>query len=114
MIGDERLEKALSFIRDKAKDYAKAKAQHLHLKEFRKSKKAILMQHAETLGFKTSAAQEREAYANNEYVELLKGLQAAVEIEATLYYQLKAAELAIDIWRTRAANERAERGRYGA
>jgi hypothetical protein len=105
---DERLERALCFIRDKAKEYAQAKATRIHIMEFRKSKKAILMRTAELAGAKTAAAQEREAYANDEYVELLEALKVAVEIEEALRYQIKAAELKIEVWRTKESTRRAE------
>ena len=111
---DEKLERALNFIRDKAKNFAEAKASRVYLMEFRKSKKAILMRNAEINGFKTGAAQEREAYADDEYVELLQGVKAAVEKEELLRYQMKAAELNIEIWRTKQANQRSERQKYGA
>jgi hypothetical protein len=114
MVSDEQLEMAMDFIRDRAKDYAKAKAARVQLTEFRKSKKAMLMRNAEIAGHKTVAAQEREAYADDEYVELLNAIKDATEQEELLRYQMKGAELKIDIWRTRAANQRAERQRYGA
>ena len=111
---DEYLERALNFIRDKASEYADAKATRIHLWEFRKSKKALLMRNAELAGYKTAAAQEREAYADDEYVELLEGLKVAVEKEEVLRYQMKAAELKLDVWRSKEASQRAEKKRYGA
>jgi len=53
-------------------------------------------------------AQEREAYAHPEMVELLSGLKAAVEIEEKLKWDITAAELRVEIWRTEQANNRAE------
>jgi hypothetical protein len=53
-------------------------------------------------------AQEREAYAHPEMVELLMGLKAAVEIEEKLKWDITAAELRVEIWRTEQANNRAE------
>ena len=111
---DEYLERALDFIRDKAEDYARAKSMRVYLMEFRKSKRSILMRNAEKRGFKTAALQEREAYADPEYIELLDGIQAAVELEESLSYQMKAAELKIDVWRSKEATKRSERARYGA
>ena len=110
---DEQLERALNFIRDKASDYAKAKASRVYLMEFRKSKKSILMKHAMVSGYDTAAAQEREAYADDEYLELLEGIKIAVEQEETLRYQIKAAELKIDVWRTKEASRRKEMRHYG-
>ena len=114
MISDEQLEMAMNHIRDKANEYAKAKATRIQLMEFRKSKKALLMIKAEKAGHRTAASQEREAYADAEYIELLNSIADAVEDEETHRYLMKAAELKVDIWRTRAANQRAERKGYGA
>lgn len=106
MITDQRAEAAVMYIRTKASDYAKAKAQRIYLEEFRKSKKALLMQQAERSGHTTSAAQEREAYASADYQELLTGLQAAIEEEERIRWEMVSAELTVDIWRTQAANNR--------
>jgi hypothetical protein len=114
MINDEQLEKSLNYIRDTAKEFAKAKAQVEYLKEFRKSKKALLMRDAELGGCKTSASQEREAYASVDYVEILKGYRDAVERCEYLRYMLKGAELKIDVWRSKEASARAEKKAYGA
>ena len=53
-------------------------------------------------------AQERDAYAHAEYVELLKGLKEAVAIEEKLRWDLIAAQARVDIWRTEQANLRIE------
>lgn len=100
--------KAIDFILDNAPKYAKAKAERIYIEEFRKSKKAMLMQQAQRRNIDSAVAQEREAYAHEEYIDLLKGLSAAVEIEETLRWQLEAARLNTEIWRTEQANARAE------
>lgn len=94
---------AVDFIYRQAPKYAKAKAARVYLEEFRKSKKALLMN---ACGETSVAAQEREAYANPEYQELLQGLQIAVEEEETLRWGLIAAQLRTEIWRTESANNR--------
>lgn len=99
-------EDAAETIREKAPQYGEAKAQRVYLEEFRKSKKALLMKDALTLGFEAANAQEREAYADPEYHTLLKGLAAAIEREETFRWELEAARLDIEIWRTRQATER--------
>ena len=114
MINDEQVEKAMNFLRDKAGEYAKAKAQQSYLSEFRKSKLAILMKQAAVEGHSTAAAQEREAYAHEEYQELLEGWRDATEMTELYRYQLKAAEIKVEVWRTTSANKRAERSGYGA
>jgi hypothetical protein len=99
--------RALDFMRDKAVDYAKAKSERIFLEEFRKSKKAMLMKQAETLGFTSAAAQEREAYAHADYLLLLEGLREAVIEEEKLRWQLVAAQTKVEVWRSMNATNRA-------
>ena len=96
---------AVDYIIKHARQFADAKAQRVLLEEFRKSKKALLMKQSieSALG-----AQERDAYAHAEYVELLKGLKEAVAIEEKLRWDLIAAQARVDIWRTEQANLRLE------
>lgn len=86
-----------------APQYAKAKAEASYIEEFRKSKKALLMQAS---GQTVISAQERDAYAHPEYVELLDGYRAAIEQAEALRWRLVAAQAAIEIWRTEQANNR--------
>jgi len=99
-------DKAAEFIRENAAAYGNAKGRRVHLEEFRKSKKALLMKDALKAGIEAANAQEREAYADKEYRNLLLGLAVAIEDEETLRWQLEAARLEIEIWRTRQATER--------
>ena len=100
--------RALDYIRDQAPAYAKAKAERVYLEEFRKSKKALLMRSAEMSGHKAAVTQEREAYANPEYIEVLQALQAAVEIEETLRWRMVAAQARIEAWRSLESSRRIE------
>jgi hypothetical protein len=102
----ENPNKVVEFLLKNAGKYAKAKSERIYIEEFRKSKKALLMQIAQLKGVETMAAQERDAYANLEYQELLQGLKIAVETEEKLRWQLIAAQLKVDIWRTEQANNR--------
>lgn len=97
---------AVDFLLKNAGAFSKAKAERVYLEEFKKSKKALLMQEAELKGVTTSASQERDAYANAEYRQLLEALKIAVEVEEKLKYQLLGAQLRVDIWRTEQANNR--------
>jgi len=101
-----RPEDAAQTIRDKAAAYGEFKAQRVYLDEFRKSKKALLMKNALEMGYEAANAQEREAYADPTYLQLLKGLAAAIEKEETLRWEIEAARLDIEIWRTREATNR--------
>ncbi|MDE3023386.1 MAG: hypothetical protein KGI54_16310 [Pseudomonadota bacterium] len=100
--------RALDFIRDHAPRYAKAKAERVYLENFRKSKKAMLMRAAELKGHKTAILQERESYADPEYLEVLKALQEATEEEEKLRWLITAAEAKIEVWRTMESTRRAE------
>ena len=97
---------AIDFIVKNAPRYGKAKGHRIQIEEFRKSKKALLMKDALKQGFEAVNAQEREAYADPEYVELISGLAAAVEEEETLKWQMEAARMRVDVWRTEQANNR--------
>lgn len=98
--------KAIEFIIKNSSEYAKAKAQRVLLEEFRKSKKALLMKDALKMGIETVSAQEREAYADVSYIELLHGLAAAIEKEEELRWKLEAARMKTDVWRTEEASNR--------
>ena len=91
---------AVDFILKNAPAFAKSKAQRVYLEEFRKSKKALLMKDALTKGIEAANAQEREAYSHPEYLELLKGLAEAIEIEEALKWKMEAARMRVDIWKT--------------
>jgi hypothetical protein len=95
---------AVDFIYRTAPLYAQAKADRVYLEEFRKSKKALLMKAS---GVEAIGAQEREAYAHTEYTAHLDGLRAAVEKEETLRWQLVAAQMRGELFRTQSANNRA-------
>jgi hypothetical protein len=97
--------KAVDYIIKNAKHFAKAKAERVYMEEYRKSLKAILMKRSMENAI---GAQEREAYAHDEYVALLKGLQEAIEIEEKLRWDLIGAQARVEIWRTEQANNRAE------
>lgn len=97
--------KAVEYIIKHAEEYAKAKANRIYLEEWRKSKKAMLMKSS---GVEAIGAQEREAYADPEYKEVLDGLKVAVEIEEGLRWKIEAARMRVDVWRTQEASKRAE------
>lgn len=97
--------KAVDYIIQHAAKFAQAKASRVYLEEYRKSLKALLMKRSMEGAI---GAQEREAYAHDEYIQLLKGLQVAVEEEEKLRWDLIAAQARVEIWRTEQANARAE------
>ncbi len=94
---------AVEFIIANAGKYAQAKAQRVYLEEFRKSKKGILM--AQSLA-KTAVEREQYAYAHEDYLALIGGIKAAVEVEEELRWKLEAARIRVDIWRSQEASNR--------
>jgi len=96
-------DKAVTYILAHSKEYADAKAARRYLEEFRKSKKAILFSEAPD---GTIQAKEAYAYSHPDYLQLLEGLREAIRIEEKLRYDLEAARLRVDVWRTTQANER--------
>jgi hypothetical protein len=98
---------AVEYLYFQGAKFAEAKAHRIYLEEFRKSQKAMLMKKAMAEGIKTVAAAEIEAYAEPAYIEILQGLQEAVEKEETLRWGLISAQARIEVYRTQSANDRA-------
>lgn len=98
-------QEAVDYMLKTAPRYAKAKAERVQLEEFRKSKKAILMQESDG---KTVADREAYAYAHADYLGVLDGLKSAVEAEELFRWKMKAAELQVEIWRSQEASNRVE------
>ena len=97
-------ELAIAYIFKHGKRYAKAKADRIYMEEYRKSLKAMIMKRS----LETAVnAQEREAYSDAEYVQLLQALREAVEVEEEIRWGLVAAQARIEVYRTQSANERA-------
>ena len=92
----------------KATEYAQARAQRIYIEQFRKSKKAMLMIASEG---RTIADREADAYSDPEYIELLEGLKAAVEVEEKCRWALERLKIDVEVWRTQQANERFARDR---
>jgi hypothetical protein len=102
----DNMEKVVEFILKNAGAYAKAKANRVYIEEFRKSKKAQLMAEAMFRGVEVVSAQERDAYSHPDYAKLLLGLKESIEIEEKLRWQLIAAQIKVDLYRTESANNR--------
>lgn len=94
---------AVDFLYKNASQLAKAKANRVYMEEFRKSLKALLMAECQA---KTNADREQWAYAHDDYIAHLKGLQVAVEEEEKLRWQMVSAEARIAVWRSQEASNR--------
>jgi hypothetical protein len=94
---------AVDYIIHNASKFANAKAARVYLEEFRKSKKALLMAQSTA---EAANAREQYAYSHAEYLALLDGLREAIEIEEKLKWDIEAARMRVEIWRTEQANNR--------
>ena len=110
MISEAKVEKALEYMRVEARALAEAKGERIYLQEFRKTKKAMLMQdamnHPSEQINKTASSREAYAYAHDDYVEILKGLQAAVIQEEELHWKMIAAQAFCEVFRTQQSTAR--------
>ena len=95
--------KAVDYILANAPKFAAAKASRMWIEEFRKSKKALLMSSCEE---KAVNAREQFAYSHPDYVSLLDGLKVAVEAEERMKWEMVAAQMRVEIWRTQEASNR--------
>jgi hypothetical protein len=112
--GDEQTERRMEELRHLIRRHAQAKRDRVHLEQFRKVKKATLMREAEARGVRTAALQEREAYADPAYAQLIEAMAEATGQEAETWWSLQLEQWKFDAWRTQMASERAEKIRYGA
>ena len=87
----------IDFIIKNAGAFAAAKAELSQLECFKSSLKAIMMQKS---GEQTIGAQEREAYASQEYQDLCKAIGQATENTEKLKWELEAARLRHATWQT--------------
>lgn len=102
MVTDQQAEAANDYIRDNAMTFAKAKAERIYIEQFRKSKKALLMNQIEG----PEHIRDSFAYSHPEYLEVLEGLKQAVENEEAIRWRIVAAQAKIEIWRSQQANNR--------
>lgn len=111
--GMSGIEARLNELRKTAKEYSVAEGKRVYLEKFEKSKLAIL-QKKHMPEHSSVAAQEREARADPEYIDLLEGLRAATEDATRLKWELEIARMGAGLWQTEQANMRVERKGYGA
>ena len=103
-INEEEIHNAVAWLKDSASQCAETKATRVYLEAFTKSLKAILMSKKMELPI---SAQERDAYASQEYQDHLKALKIAIERDEKNKYRRESALVLIETWRTQEANLRA-------
>ena len=94
---------AINYIYTHRKAYAKAKGQLAQLEVYKSSLKAIMMKKSNE---QTIGAQEREAYASQEYIDLGHAIGAATEQVEEMKFALEAAKMRFQAWQTESANNR--------
>ena len=94
---------AINYIYNHRKAYAKARGQLAQLECYKSSLKAIMMKKS---GEQTIGAQEREAYASEEYVNLGHAIGEATEQVEDMKFALEAAKMRFQAWQTESANNR--------
>ena len=94
---------SINYIYTNAPEYAKAKGQLAQLEAYKSSLKAIMMKKSseQSLG-----AQEREAYASQQYQDLCVAIGEATEQAEALKWKITAATMRFDAWRTEQASNR--------
>jgi len=105
LIDSREMGEALDVIEIHAPEYAKAKAERIHLDDYRKVQLALLYEHA--VG-RTVVEKESWCKAHADYQEVLTEHANAVERETALYWKLRLAETQIEVWRTMQATRRVE------
>lgn len=94
---------AIDFIFKTAPAYAKAKGELAQLEAFKSSLKAIKMAQTDE---QSLGAQEREAYRSQEYQDLCKAIGLATEQAEAFRWQLEAAKMRFEAWRSMEASNR--------
>jgi len=97
--------KCIDFILENAGKYAQAKGELAQLETFKSSLKAIMMKKSNE---QTIGAQEREAYASQEYQELCNSIGTATENAEKLKWGLEAARLRHATWQTLEVSNRTQ------
>jgi hypothetical protein len=94
---------AINYIYTNAPEYARAKGQLAQLEAYKSSLKSIMMKKSseQSLG-----AQEREAYASQEYQDLCVAIGKATEDAEALKWKITSATMRFDAWRTEQASNR--------
>lgn len=103
-ISEAEVEQALHYLVSIATEAAQARANRLHVEEYRKVVKAQIM--SEYAG-QPIGAQERMAYADERYIAHLEAIKTAVFEDEKIRFLVDAAKVRIESWRTQSATERA-------
>lgn len=104
IITDDDVEAALSGLFDHAGEAAKRRAERIYMEEYRKVVKAEEMAKSNETAV---GAQERFAYASDNYKEHLDAMRIAIELDERARFKMQAFTATIEAWRTQESNLRA-------
>jgi hypothetical protein len=104
-VKDNDAQKALDFIRFKADAAAEAESHLNYLQDF---KKVIIANEMKKHLDKPLAAQEREAYASEAYLQNIQAIEIAKENHVLFTWKKQAAAATLDVWRSLNATRRSE------
>jgi hypothetical protein len=97
--------KCVDFMRDNSDALGEAEGHLSYLVEYRKSKKALLMNESTA---KTESAKESYAYSHPEYIAVLEGIDIAKSKCIRLRWLMTTAQIKVEIWRSLESSARAE------
>jgi hypothetical protein len=97
--------KCVDFMRDNSDALGEAEGHLTYLVEFRKSKKALLMNESTA---KTESGKESYAYSHPEYIAVLEGIEIAKNKCIRLRWLMTTAQIKVEIWRSLESSARAE------
>ena len=105
MISQDDAESAVDWLRNHAREIAKARAERLYMEQWIKTVKATIQSEQQGL---SSAAAETIALASSGYMAALQAYKQAIEADEYLRFAVVAAEAKIEAWRSQESTRRAE------
>lgn len=111
MIDSTKAQKAVQYLIDSAAEYGAARADAQRADDMLRIVKALIMAQSNE---RSAAAQEREAYAHDNYREAVEEKFEAVKVAETLRARREAAIQTIEAWRSMNANQRAAERGFGS
>ena len=116
-MSDEYQELQINQLRELGKKYAKAKGELSFLDHNRKILLAKLMKeymiNSNTGKLDSVASQEREARADQRYIDHIKALAIAIEKESELAWEKEIVRINFETWKTKMINQMREAKDYG-
>ena len=116
-MSEEITEQHMHKLRELGKKYAKAKAELSFLDHNRQILLAKLMKEhmvsSNTGKLDSVASQNREARADQRYVDHIKALALAVQNEAELSFEITIVRINFETWKTKMINQMKEAKDYG-